>query len=89
MSEHAVSLAAEQQAGDTATPVRRHDDEVASAGPRHIDDRLEDIVAALAQRLTGNAALGGRLGDEGQIKVGMYRLSLSYSARECSSMSVR
>lgn len=71
MGEHAVSLAAEQHATDAATPVRGHDDKVASTCPCHIDDRLEDVVAALAQRLTGNSALGGRLGGEGQIAFGV------------------
>ena len=64
MGEHAVCLTAEQQATDAATTVRGHHDEVASTCPSYIDDRLEDIVAALAQRLAGNPALGSCLGSQ-------------------------
>ena len=57
MSQNLDCLAAEDERGDAAAPVRGHDDEVAAFRPGGVDDRLVGMLMLNMNRFAGDACL--------------------------------
>ena len=71
MRQHPVGLAAQQQRGQTAAAMLRHEDEVAVVVLGNVDDRLPGRIADHRQRGALDAGFLAELLDETQILLGL------------------